>query len=458
MKKTLCLLLAFAMLLALAACGGAAPAPTAEQEPEVKEWTRTGYFTDENGNTLSVVWMEDVEVPGWYVGVTIGDDPVEDSRGGMLPQEGNSLHGDLNAWDENAEPLIVTVTEEGEDGLQLVIEGGETYHFKEMDLPKATIFVTVNVEGDGAIEYTEGEETPEIDPEYPFQSAVINLAEPATHTILAWPRAGSRFVKWTKNGEDFSTEPQITVLLDESADFIAVFEEDLDWVNPLDACVGEYQCDRARAHVDTIGNEDLLITVEWGSSAWEMARWFIYGRPDPETMSFQYTGGSKSIITTSEDGSEETEEPVYEEGTGSIVFNEDGSFTWHEDQSESGSDMVFERLPAEEREGFDGLWAEEIAGRCTAEFSYAGEGSVHVVIAWPDSAAVHSCWEMTANVYRDDIMIYNDGHSWVETYAEDGSYTVSDEAFDQSGSFYMEDGKLHWVNDVTGEELVFIPV
>jgi hypothetical protein len=333
MKKTLCLLLAFAMLLALAACGGAAPAPTAEQEPEVKEWTRTGYFTDENGNTLSVVWMEDVEVPGWYVGVTIGDDPVEDSRGGMLPQEGNSLHGDLNAWDENAEPLIVTVTEEGEDGLQLVIEGGETYHFKEMDLPKATIFVTVNVEGDGAIEYTEGEETPEVDPEYPFQSAVINLAEPATHTILAWPRAGSRFVKWTKNGEDFSTEPQITVLLDESADFIAVFEPDPDWVNPLDACVGEYQCDRARAHVDTIGNEDLLITVEWGSSAWEMARWFIYGRPDPETMSFQYTGGSKSIITTSEDGSEETEEPVYEEGTGSIVFNEDGSFTWHEDQS-----------------------------------------------------------------------------------------------------------------------------
>lgn len=55
-------------------------------------------------------------------------------------------------------------------------------------------------------------------------------------------------------------------------------------------------------------------------------------------------------------------------------------------------------------------------------------------------------------------MGYSDGHAWTETYAEDGSFTVSDEAFDQSGSFYMEDGKLHWVNDVTGEELVFIPV
>ena len=93
MKKTLCLLLAFAMLLALAACGGAAPAPTAEPEPEVKEWTRSGYFTDENDNMLSVTWMGDVDEPGWYVGVMIG----ELMTGGMLPQEGNSLHGDLNA-------------------------------------------------------------------------------------------------------------------------------------------------------------------------------------------------------------------------------------------------------------------------------------------------------------------------------------------------------------------------
>ena len=36
----------------------------------------------------------------------------------------------------------------------------------------------------------------EIDEEYPYQSAVINLAEPTTYTLLAWPEAGWQFVKW----------------------------------------------------------------------------------------------------------------------------------------------------------------------------------------------------------------------------------------------------------------------
>ena len=39
---------------------------------------------------------------------------------------------------------------------------------------------------------------------------------------------------------------------------------------------------------------------------------------------------------------------MYEDGTGTIVFGEDGSFTWHEDQSEYGTDMVFEWLPVGE--------------------------------------------------------------------------------------------------------------
>ena len=82
----------------------------------------------------------------------------------------------------------------------------------------------MNVEGWGYIAYAEGEEAPALDPEFPAQSAYIGLAEPAVHTFLAEPEAGNIFVKWTKNGEDFSTEPQITLLLDESAEYIAVFE------------------------------------------------------------------------------------------------------------------------------------------------------------------------------------------------------------------------------------------
>ena len=44
------------------------------------------------------------------------------------------------------------------------------------------------------------------------------------YTFASRPDEGSRFVKWTKNGKDFSEEPEVTFLLDESADYTAVFE------------------------------------------------------------------------------------------------------------------------------------------------------------------------------------------------------------------------------------------
>ena len=331
MKKLLCLLLAFAILLALCACG----------DPQgAGEWTRQGYFQDENGNMLSVIYMDDVDEPGWYVGCMLGDDMY----GNMLPQEGDTLHGNIIPDYEEGE-LIVTVSEEGEDGLLLTVEGGETYHFTPMDMQEATIVVTVNVDGWGNIDYAKGETAPEIDPEYPYQFAQINLAEPATHTFVAWPVAGNLFVKWMKNGEDFSTEPQITVLLDESADYVAVFEEDPDHKNPLIDFIGDYQCDRAHAYVESIGDDSVRITIDWGGSAWETANWLITGTLDADTMTVNYSGCSKSVFTYNDGGQLVSEEVEYEDGTGTVVFNDDGTFTWHEDQSESGTDMVFEKLP-----------------------------------------------------------------------------------------------------------------
>jgi len=109
--------------------------------------------------------------------------------------------------------------------------------------------------------------------------------------------AGNVFVKWTKNGEDYSTEPIIKVHLDESADFVAVFEEDPDWQNPVMNFFGEYQSGRAHAIVECLGNDEASITIEWGGSATELARWDIFGRFDAETLTIEYSGVTKSIVT-----------------------------------------------------------------------------------------------------------------------------------------------------------------
>ena len=113
--------------------------------------------------------------------------------------------------------------------------------------------------------------------------------------------------------------------------------------------------------------------------------------------------------------------------------------------------------PAPQRAGFEGRWAEEIAGRCRVEFTYKGEGSMNVSVIWSSSAWERSCWSMTADVYKNDIMVYEDGHYWFETYSDDNSYTVSDESFGGTGSFYLENGKLHWYNDQTHQEVVLVP-
>lgn len=216
MKKPICLLLSFLLIFSLAAC--------AKQEQggeEAGEWTREGYFTDADDNFLNIQTSPYDEYPGWYVGCMLG----EDMYGWVIQQEGNTLHGSIMPEYEDGE-FIVTVTEEGEDGVLLTTEAGDTYHFTPYDMPEATIFVNINTEGFGRIAYAEEGGELELDDEYPYQSAVVNLAESAVYELGAKADEGWKFVKWTKNGEDFSAEPILTVTLNESADYIAVFEEE----------------------------------------------------------------------------------------------------------------------------------------------------------------------------------------------------------------------------------------
>ena len=368
MKKLICMMLAACILAALAGCGVTKqeekpavteapkateqPAPTEQPTPtEEFKWTATGMFTDEDERMLTVTWMDDVDEPGWYVGILLGEDWIEDSWGGMLPVEGTSLHGSLPSSGSKSD-ITVTVTEEDAGGLQLAVEGGETYHFTPYELPEATIFVSINTEGmGGMIAYEPGETAPELDPEWPYQSAQINLAEPETYTFAAAPEAGYLFVKWLKNGEEFSNDPVITVMLDESADFVAVFEDDPDWQNPVMNFIGEYQCDRAHALVECFDKTDAWITITWGSSVSEAALWNIVGRLDADTLTLEYEGCAKMIVTYDENGEIVNQEPEYEDGSGTVTFHDDGTFTWHEDQSEYGSEMVFEWLDVAGNEG-----------------------------------------------------------------------------------------------------------
>ena len=216
MKKAIALFLTLVMVFALCACGAKQETPGSA---DAAEWTRVGSFDNADGDYLSISFSDTEGYEGWAVTFMHG----EELHGWIIQQEGDKLHGNLVAEGEEGE-FIVTISEEGEDGLLLEVEGGESYHFTPMDVPEFSITMQINTEGLGEIAYAPEGETPEFDDEFPAQSAVQNLEGPATYVLAAKPEDGWKFVKWTKDGEDFSTEEQITVDVAESVEYIAVFE------------------------------------------------------------------------------------------------------------------------------------------------------------------------------------------------------------------------------------------
>lgn len=354
MKKIFSFVFAAVMMFTLCACGAekpvevkpaAAPKPPDESPEPMADWSRSGYFTDEDVNMLSITWMDFDTESGWYVGFMNGEDPVEDSYGAIIMPDGDKLKGSLASM--GSKENISVVISEGEDGEIFLVENGEkTYKLHEFEMPEASISVSINVDGFGYADYAEGEVPPEMGEDNIFQSHVINLAEPGTFSLAAKPQNGNLFVKWTKNGEVFSTEPKITVVFDENAEYVAVFEEDADWQNPIMNFIGEYQCGRARAKIEAFGREDALVTIDWGGSATTLARWTMIGSFDESTMSVPYENGMKSILTYADNG-DETEEVEYDDGMGVFTFRNDGAFVWHEDGADR-EDMIFQWLPVQE--------------------------------------------------------------------------------------------------------------
>ena len=141
----------------------------------------------------------------------------------LVPLAGGKLQGEIPDTEKDGS-ITVSVSEEGEDGLLLEVEGGETYHFIPAVMDENDITLRLNTEGLGQVAYAgEGEEL-QFDDEYPAQSAYWNLLAPETVTIGAKADEGWKFVKWTRDGEDFTTEAQFTVEVAEAVEYVAVFE------------------------------------------------------------------------------------------------------------------------------------------------------------------------------------------------------------------------------------------
>ena len=107
--------------------------------------------------------------------------------------------------------------------------------------------------------------------------------------------------------------------------------------------IGRYVSVRASALVECEGTDSARITITWSGSAWEQAEWEIVGKLDLEARTIQYSGATKKIVVSDENGPK-SEDVEYTDGTGTIVFGEGLTFTWHEDQADREKDVTFEWL------------------------------------------------------------------------------------------------------------------
>ncbi len=107
--------------------------------------------------------------------------------------------------------------------------------------------------------------------------------------------------------------------------------------------------------------------------------------------------------------------------------------------------------------GFEGTWAEELAHRCSVTMTNIGEGRLKVEIIWPGSAFERGVWTMTADVTGYNTLTYKDGAYHVETYSDAVNYTVTNQTYGGTGSFYLNDaGKMEWYDIQSGQTVTLV--
>jgi hypothetical protein len=87
------------------------------------------------------------------------------------------------------------------------------------------IILKLNTEGLGQVSYYIDEVNKmDFDDEYPNQSAYTTLEKAATVSIDAKADEGWKFVKWTKDGKEYSKDSKLDINITEDTELIAIFD------------------------------------------------------------------------------------------------------------------------------------------------------------------------------------------------------------------------------------------
>lgn len=98
-------------------------------------------------------------------------------------------------------------------------------------------------------------------------------------------------------------------------------------------------------------------------------------------------------------------------------------------------------------DAFEGVWYEQIAGRCELVIEKTiVPGKVYVSVKWPESYNIMNTWNMTATLVDGKLSYYNAEYVQI-TIDEDGEDYVSDMDWGLSGTISLDGNELVWHDD-----------
>lgn len=124
---------------------------------------------------------------------------------------------------------------------------------------------------------------------------------------------------------------------------VAVDEEEFS-TNPVLKLAGPYMDENGADYHLAIEAIDsgtgALVEIYTNIDDYSFAYWQMFGQYNEKDGTITYTDGEKKIIKEDEASGENSEETVYEDGTGVLTIK-DNKISWKDDKEDAGKDLVF---------------------------------------------------------------------------------------------------------------------
>ncbi|MBQ9228707.1 MAG: hypothetical protein IJ168_07750 [Eubacterium sp.] len=108
-------------------------------------------------------------------------------------------------------------------------------------------------------------------------------------------------------------------------------DEGNDGQNPVMNFIGNYENGLAKILVEAEGNDGAKFTVDLGLTDDEAEQYTFSGTIDPDTLKVTYSNSTKKILTLDANGNVTDEKVEYTDGDGVVIFHEDGTLEWQDE-------------------------------------------------------------------------------------------------------------------------------